>query len=92
MREYEPRYPLERLDTFFYPNLLKDGNNKVISENITWFTLHRTQDLDKILKEIESKVKQNCQNAEIAYYDSFGNRWIFLILNDNQSENKLKRQ
>ena len=63
----------------------------MISENITWFTLHRTQGLDKILKEIDLKVRQNCQNAEIAYYDSFGNRWIFLILNDNQSENKLKR-
>ena len=91
MREYEPKYPLEVLDTLLYPNLLKDSNGKVLSENITWLTLTKTPDLNKILKEIESKVKKNCQNAEIAYCDSSGNRWIFLILNGNQSENKLRR-
>jgi hypothetical protein len=91
MREYEPKYPLEVLDTFLYPNLLKDGNNKVLSENITWFTSTKTQGLNKILKEMESKVKKSCQNAEIAYHDSSGNRRIFLILNGNQSENKLRR-
>jgi hypothetical protein len=91
VREYEPKYPLEVLDTFLYPNLLKDSNNEVLSENITWFTLTKTQDLNKILKEIESKVKKSCQNAEVAYCDSSGNRWIFLILNGNQSENKLRR-
>jgi hypothetical protein len=91
MREYEPKHPLEVLDTFLYPNLLKDSDNKVFSENITWFTLANTHDLNKILEEIESKVKKSCQNAEIAYCDSSGNRWIFLILNGNKSENKLRR-
>jgi len=89
MREYEPKYPLEVLDTFLYPNLLKDSNNKVLSQNITWFTSTETRAVTKILGEIESKVKKNCKDAEVAYHDISGNRWIFLILNGNQSRRNL---
>jgi hypothetical protein len=82
---------LEVLDTFLYPDLLKDGNNTVLSENITWFRSAETQGLNKTLEEIESKVEKSCQNAEIAYHDSSGNRWIFSVLNGDQSENNLGR-
>jgi hypothetical protein len=81
MREYEWKYPLEVLDTFLYPNLHKDGNNRVISENITWFTLCRKNGTDRTLMEMESETKKDCPNAELAYFDLSGNRWIFLILN-----------
>jgi hypothetical protein len=91
MREYEPKHPLEVLDTFLYPNLLKDSRGEVFSENITWFTLYKTHGLNKILEDMESKVRKSCQNVEIAYCDSSGNRWIFLVLNGNESENKLRR-
>jgi len=90
IREYEPKHPLNVLDTFLYPNLLKDSDNKVFSENITWFILCKTQGLNKILNDLESKVKKLCKNIEIAYHDTSGNRWIFLILNGNKSENKLR--
>jgi len=91
MREYEPKHPLEVLDTFLYPNLLKDSCNEVFSENITWFTLHKIHDLNKILEDIELKVKKRCQNAEIAYHNSSGNRRIFLMMHGNKSENRLRR-
>lgn len=91
MREYEPKHPLDVLDTFLYPNLLKDSDNNVFSENITWFILCKTHDLNKILNDLESKVKKICKNLEVAYNDTSGNRWIFLILNGEKSENKLKR-
>lgn len=89
MREYEPKYPLEFLDGLYYPNLLKDGNNVVLSENITFFV--STVDAKKVLKEIESTVRKDCRNAEVAYNDISGNRWIFLVLNKNPSQPILRR-
>jgi hypothetical protein len=91
MREYEPKYPLEVLDRVYYPNLLKDSNNVVLSENITYFVSTEKLEENKILKEIESRVRQDCRNAEVAYHDSSGNRWIFLVLNKNQNEPILRR-
>ena len=91
MRAYEPKHPLEVLDIFLYPNLLTDCDGNVISENIVGLTLHRTHGINEILEDLESKVKKSCQNAEIAYYDFSGNRWIFLILNGNKSESKLRQ-
>lgn len=91
MREYEPKYPLAVLDKILYPNLLIDSNNVVLSENITYFVLPEKLDEIKILEEIESKVRKDCRNAEVVYHDSPGNRWIFLVLNKNQSEPVLRR-
>ncbi len=67
MREYEPRHPLEILDSFLYPNLLKDRSDTVISENITWLTSIETEDTKKMLEEIESKAQKNCKNVELAF-------------------------
>jgi hypothetical protein len=89
MREYEPKYPLEILDTFFYLNLLRDSNGRVLSENITWFVSAEVRDSTEILAEVESQVKKSCQGAEVAYHDSCGNRWIFLVLNGNQNRRNL---
>jgi hypothetical protein len=89
MREYEPKYPLEVLDRLYYPNLLRDRNNVVLSENITYFA--STADANKVLEIIESRVRKNCRNAEVAYYDSSGNRWIFLVLNKHPSQPVLRR-
>jgi len=89
MREYEPKHPLELIDRIYYPNLLKDSNNVVLSENITFFV--STVDAHKVLEEIEYRVRKDCSNAEVAYHDSSGNRWVFLVLNKNQSQPILKR-
>ncbi len=91
MREYEPKYPLEVLDRVYYPNLLIDSNNVVLSENITYFISTEKLEENKILKEIESRVRKDCRIAEVAYHDFSGNRWIFLVLNKNQSEPVLRR-
>jgi hypothetical protein len=66
----------------------------VVSENITWFELRKTtrnEILDKTLREMESKVKEYCSKAELAYHDTSGNRWIFLVLNGNPCENELRQ-
>ncbi len=91
MREYKPKCPLEVLDTFYYPNLLKDSNNEIISENITWIILHETEDPKKLVEEIETKARKVWNKIEIGYHDSSGNRWIFLILNGKQNANNLRR-
>ncbi len=91
MRQYESKYPLEVLDTILYPNLLRDDNKVILSENITWFVSEEKQDVDGMMKEIESIVQKSCRSAEIAYRDSPGNRWIFLVLNGNQDESNLRR-
>jgi hypothetical protein len=90
MREYEPKCPLEVMDTFYYPNLLKDSKNQIISENIAFFTLHETEDPKKLLEEIETKARKVWKKIEIGYHDSSGNRWVFLILNDRQNDNNLR--
>jgi len=97
MRKYEPKYELKRLNKYFHPNLLRDGDGKgnVISEIITWFTLRRYirirkfELLDQTLREMESEVKIPCPKAELAYRDSSGNRWFFLLLNGNPSKDEL---
>ena len=91
MREYEPKYPLEALDKVYYPNLLRDSNNVVMSENITSLVLAEKTCAKKVSTEIELRVRESCGNAEVAYHDSSGNRWIFLVLNKNQSEPILRR-
>ena len=91
MREYEPKYPLEALDRVYYPNLLRDSNNIVMSENITSLVPAEKTNAKKVSTEIELRVRENCSNAEVAYHDSSGNRWIFLILKRNQSEPVLRR-
>jgi hypothetical protein len=63
----------------------------VLSENITFFRLSKQQDLEKILMEMELKIKKVCKNVEIAYHDFSGNRWVFLVLNGNPTESKLRR-
>lgn len=96
MREYERKYPLSRVlikdesDVHYYPNLRKDENGNVISENITFFTLRKTEDLMQILMKMETEVKKYSQNLEIAYEDISGNRWIFIFLNNKQSRNELR--
>lgn len=99
MREYERKYPLEVLDNYLYPNLRRDGDGRVVSENITCFTLGEIpldsviegKILDRALNEMESKVKEYCSNAELAYQDSSGNRWVFLLSNRNPSKDDLKQ-
>ncbi len=91
MHEYESKYPLEILDSFLYPNLLRDSNNRVITENITWFAPTKTQGSNGTLEEIELKIKKSCRDIELAYHDCCGNRWIFLILNGAPSEVNLRR-
>lgn len=98
MREYEHRYPLEALDTHFYPNLYRDENGNVISENVTWFTLRRAmfdpavkERQDKMLAEMEVEIKKYCPNAELAYHDASGNRWMFLIFNGSPSKDELRQ-
>ena len=91
MRAYEPKYPLAVLDSILYPNLLIDSNNVVFSENITYFVSTEKLYENKTLEEIESRVRKDCRNAEVAYHDSSGNRWIFLVLNKNQYEPVLRR-
>jgi hypothetical protein len=91
MREYEPEYPLEALDRLYYPNLFRDSNDVVLSENITFFVLRKSAGLNKILEEIESKVRKGCSNTEVAYRDFSGNRWIFLVLNKKPSQPTLRR-
>lgn len=61
MREYEPKYPLAVLDGILYPNLLIDGNNVVFSENITYFVPTKKLVENKMLEEIESRVKKGCR-------------------------------
>jgi len=91
MREYEPKHPLEVLDRLYYPNLLRDSNDVVLSENITFFVSRENPNANKILKEIELTVWKGCSNAEVAYHDFSGNRWIFLVLNKNPSQPILRR-
>ena len=91
MREYEPKYPLEVLDRLYYPNLFRDSNDVVLSQNITFFVLREKADANNIIKEIELKVRKNCSNAEVAYRDFSGNRWIFLVLNKKPSQPILRR-
>jgi hypothetical protein len=91
LRKYEPKHPLEVLDKLLYPNLLRDSNGVVLSENIAWYKSPQKPDENKILTEIEITTKKSRQNLEIAYHDSFGNRWIFLVLSVNQSEYNLRR-
>ncbi len=92
MRKYEPKYPLENLGGFYYPNLLKDSHNVVLSENITYFVSADLGQKDAVmLEEMEAIVKRDCANAYVAYHDSSGNRWIFLVLDKIQTEPVLKR-
>jgi hypothetical protein len=93
MHEYECKCPLEVLDTCFYPNLRKDRSGRIVSENITFFTLRRYKSMDetltKILKKMESEVRGYCPGAEVVYCDVSGNRWVFLLLNGNPSKGEL---
>ena len=98
VREYEHRYPLEVIDNHLYPNLRRDATGRVISENIAWFVLRKTvlnpvvkEKTDNLLGEMESKVKEYCSNAELAYQDTSGNRWVFIVFNHNPSKEELKQ-
>ncbi len=92
MREYVPKYPLENLDRVYYPHLLRDSDNVVFSENITYFVLEELGEKETAeLEEIESMVKKDCANVDVAYHDFSGNRWIFLVLDKNQMEPILRR-
>lgn len=95
MREYECKYPLEVLNSHLYPNLRRDGRGIVISDNITSFRLEvldsEKRVLDGVLREMESKAKEYCSNAELAFRDSSGNRWIFLLFNGESSKDELKQ-
>jgi hypothetical protein len=84
------------IDDYHYEMLHKDGNGAVISENITFFTLgvvsSETGDNDvtrSIMEEMESKAKQYCQKLEIAYVNSSGNRWVFLLFNGYPTKDEL---
>ncbi len=92
MREYVPKYPLESLEQVYYPNLLRDSDNVVFSENVTYFVSENMHGkVVQELKEIESMVKKYCVNVDLAYHDFSGNRWIFLVLEKNQTEPILRR-
>ncbi len=92
MREYVPKYPLENLDRMYYPHLFKDSDNVVFSENLTYFVLEELGEKEnRKLEEIESIVDKDCANVDVAYHDFSGNRWIFLILDKNQTEPILRR-
>ena len=84
VREYEQRYPLEVLDNHLYPNLYRDPSGRIISENIAWFTLRKTtldpqvKKIDNVLGEMESKVKEYCSNAELAYQEQRDLAWLLL--------------
>jgi len=98
MREYEHRYPLEVIDNHLYPNLRRDGSGRVISENIAWFRLKEMifspegkEKIDNVLAELESKVKEYCSKLELAYQDTSGSRWLFLLLNRDPNKEDLKQ-
>jgi hypothetical protein len=98
VREYGHRYPLEVLDNHLYPNLRRDASGRIISENLAWFVLRETmldpvvkEKTDKMLVEIECKVKEYCSNAELAYQDISGNRWVFILLASDPSKEELKQ-
>ncbi len=90
VREYKPKYPLEALDSFLFPNLLRDSNEVVISENITWLPLAEREVTRKMIEDIESKVQKSCKSVELVYQTASGNRWIFLKLNDDRRKNALR--
>jgi hypothetical protein len=83
------------IDDYHYETLHKDGNGVVISKNITFFTLgagsSETEDnvAGSIMEEMESKAKQYCQKLEIAYVNSSGNRWVFLLFNGSPTRDDL---
>ena len=49
------------------------------------------ENIDNALGEMESKVKEYCSNAELAYKDTSGNRWVFILFNHNPSKEELKQ-
>ena len=97
MHEYELKYPLEVLDNHLYTNLRRDRSGMVVSDNITAFLLREiTRDeakevFNRVLSEMEFKVKEYCPNAELAYSDTSGNRWLFLLFNGKPSKDELKQ-
>ncbi len=94
MLEYEYKYPLEVLDSYLYRNLRRDISGRIISDNITWFKLGRTTRnyiVDKILREMESVVKELCPKTELAYHDTSGNRWVFLVFKGSPSAAELRQ-
>lgn len=92
MREYVPRYPLESLDRVYYPNLFRDSDNVVFSENLTYFISGNLGEKEVgRLRELESMVKKYCVNVDLAYHDFSGNRWILLVLDKRQTVPILRR-
>ena len=89
MLEYNLKYPLQVIDDYFFPNLRKDADEKIISENIACFKL---KDLDEsIIVKIERKIKRWCQNLELAYNYVSGNCWFFLLFNGTPTKYDLKQ-
>ena len=93
VREYEHRYPLEVVEN--YPNLFRDASGRITSENIAWFKTvldpQIKEKIDNILREMESKVKEYCPSVELAYQDTSGNRWVFILFNNKPSKEELKQ-
>lgn len=83
------------IDSYHYKNLLRDGEGKVMSENITAFPLgyshseSRELAAKKVMEEIEMKAREYCPKIEVAYENSLGNRWIFLLFNGEPTKEEL---
>ena len=84
MRAYTPKYPLERFiridPTRFwaYPNLYRDDNGSIISDNIMYAAIDHAQ-LNSFIQTLEVKIKDHNAIIELAYRDVSGNRWMFLL-------------
>lgn len=98
MRRYEPKHPMEEIviDNYHYRSLHKDDNGVVISENITCFSLgddyseaRGDEATKRVMGEMELNAKQHCQKLEIAYSNSSGNRWVFLLFNGYPTKDEL---
>lgn len=97
MREYRCKYPMEEvvIDSYHYKNLLRDGEGKVMSENITSIPLENSHSesrelaAKRVMEEIELKAREYCPKIEVGYEDSLGNRWIFLLFNGEPTKEEL---
>jgi hypothetical protein len=98
MHEYVSRHPKEEIvvDDYHYKNLYRDGQGRVVSENITSFTpgsghseSRKLEVMKRVMEEMELKARGYCPKVEVVYEDFSGNRWVFLLFNGEPTKDEL---
>jgi len=102
MLKYVCVYPLNEvvIDDYHYKYLLRDSSSPVprtLSENITWFNIgdafyeQTEKTVNEILLKMESAAKEFCDSLQVAYSESSGNRWVFLLYDGNPTKDGLRQ-